>query len=172
MFTPLFTPSKRCSQLLVDSYWCNSYTSFHKSTVEDAATQQDARQEAQLSARKRRSAKRMHEFVQRKHLEQLANCKLRLTLLKALRRLRWERVQAVWTSWMRANARAVLAVPMLLEPSEQAAPPSTPHKIKKRTVEERSPDKAGPASGAAHASPPTTAEGKQPRMLTYTANSK
>ena len=32
-----------------------------------------------------------------------------------------------------------------------------------------SPDKAGPASGAAHASPPTTAEGKQPRMLTYTA---
>ena len=132
-----------------------------KSTVEDAATQQDARQEAQPSARKRRSAKRMHEFMQRKRLEQLANCKLRLTLLKALRRLRWERVQAVWTSWMRANARAVLAVPMLLEPSEQAAPPSTPHKIKKRTVEERSPDKAGPASGAAHASSPTTADGTQ-----------
>ena len=107
----------------------------------------------------------MHEFVQRKRLEQLASCKLRLTLLKALRRLRWQRMQAVWTSWMRANSRAPAEVPMLLESSEQAAPPPAPLK-NKRSAEGPSPVRAEPASDAAQTSPPNTTGGKQPR-LTY-----
>ena len=36
-------------------------------------------------------------------------------------------------------------------------------------MEKRSPDKANPASGAAHPPSPTTAGGKQPRALTYSA---
>ena len=136
-----------------------------KSTT-GAATQTDARQEDQPNARKRRSAKRMHEFVLRKRCQQLATCKLRLSLLRAMRLFRWQRAQAVWTQWMRESSRAPAATPMLLEPSEQEAP-SAPSK--KRSVEKRSPDKANPASGAAHPPSPTTAGGKQPRALTYSA---
>ena len=77
-------------------------------------------------------------------------------------------MQAVWTSWMRANSRATTDVPMLLESSEQPALPSTPRKNTKRTAEERSPAKAESACGAAHASPQGTG-GKQPRSLTYAA---
>ena len=69
---------------------------------------------------------------------------------------------------MRANPRAVLAVPMLLESSEQTAPPSAPNK-NKRSVEKRSPEKAETASGAVQASSPNIAGGKQPRKLTYAA---
>ena len=138
-----------------------------KSTV-GASTQQDARQEAQPSARKRRSAARMHEFVLRKRYQQLATCRLRLSLLRAMRKLRWQRAQVVWTQWMRERSRAEAAVPMLLKPSEPSAPPSTPNK-NKRTVEERSPDKTNTADGAAQPTSPNIAGGKQPRAITYSA---
>ena len=138
-----------------------------KTTVEGAATQQDARQEAQPSARKRRSATRMHEFVLRKRYQQLATCRLRLSLLRAMRKLRWQRTQGVWTQWMRERSRAEAAVPMLLEPSEQSAPSSAPPKHKRR-AEERSPGMAGPASGADTTSPNITG-GKQPRGITCAA---
>ena len=75
-----------------------------------------------------------------------------------MRLLRWLRAQAVWTVWMRANPRAATDAPMLLESSEQSAPPSTPHKSNKRTVEERSPDEADSASGAAQISPPNRSD--------------
>ena len=52
--------------------------------VGDAATQQDDRQERQPSARRRRSAQRMHDFVLRKRHAQLATCKLRHALLLSL----------------------------------------------------------------------------------------
>ena len=105
------------------------------STTQDAATQQDARQEAQPSARKRRSAKRMQDFLLRKRLQQLAHCKLRHALLRAIRMLRWRRMQCVWTQWMRENSRAPAAVPMLLESSEQPAPPPAPPPKNKRGAE-------------------------------------
>ena len=41
-------------------------------------------------------------------------------------------MQAVWTAWMRANPRAAADAPMLIESSEQAAPPSTPHKAQEQ----------------------------------------
>ena len=137
------------------------------STTEGAATQQDARQETQPSARRRRSAKRMHEFVLRKRYQQLASCRLRLSLLRAMRIHRWQRTQAVWTQWMRESSRAPAAVPMLLESSEQPAPPPAPPKTK-RGAEGRSPVRAEPASDAAQPSSPNTTGGKQPR-LTYAA---
>ena len=87
-----------------------------------AATQTSAQLESPLSARERRSKQRMQEFLQRKRLQQLAHCKLRHALLRAIRMLRWRRMQSVWTQWMRENSRAPAAVPMLLESSEQPAP--------------------------------------------------
>ena len=50
-----------------------------------AATQTSDQQDSRLSARKRRSAARMHDFVLRKRYRQLATCKLRLALLRAMR---------------------------------------------------------------------------------------
>ena len=81
--------------------------------------------------------------------------------------LRWRRMQAEWTRWMRANQRTTAAVPMLLESSERPAPPSALHK--KRAAEERSPGEAEPASGAVQTPSPNTTGGKQPRTLTYAA---
>ena len=101
----------------------------------------------------------MHAHVLRKRLQQL--------VFKASRIHRWRRAQDVWVRWMRENSRAPPAdVPMLLEPSEQPVPPSTPQKNNKRTVEKRSPEI--PASGVATTSPNTTG-GKQPRALSYVA---
>ena len=126
------------------------------------ATQPTGRQEPQPNSRKRRSAKRLLEFQQKKRYKQLAGCKLQRTLLRAMKLLRWLRAQEVWTRWMRANTREPSAMPMLLDASMQSAPaPAT----KKRSVEGSSPGEAGPASGAAHASSPTTTGGKQPRVL-------
>ena len=135
---------------------------------EDEAAQQGERQESRPTARKRRSAQRLQEFLQRKRLQQLAGCRLQLTLLRAMKLLRWRRTQEVWTAWMRANRRAAPEVPMLLEPSGPSAPSSAPQ-TNKRTAEERSPGKLGPASGATQPTSPTSAGGKQPRSLTYSA---
>ena len=63
-----------------------------------SAAQQDDWQERQPNARKRRSAQRMNNFVLRKRYAQLATCKLRITLLHAMKLLRWRRAQEVWTA--------------------------------------------------------------------------
>ena len=55
------------------------------------------------NAKQRRAARRARKQQQSRDALAYAACGLRVVLLRALRRMRWERMQAVWTQWMRAR---------------------------------------------------------------------
>ena len=61
---------------------------------------------AGLNARQRRLARRRLEQQQQVDQARHAGCRLRVVLCRALRYVRWCRVQSEWTAWMRAE-RAV-----------------------------------------------------------------
>ena len=64
---------------------------------------------AGLNARQRRLARRRLEQQLQVNQARLAGCKLRAVLLRALKYVRWSRMQSIWTAWQRAElaARAV-----------------------------------------------------------------
>ena len=55
------------------------------------------------NTKQRRAARRARKQQQSRDALAYAACGLRVVLLRALRRMRWERMQAVWTQWMRAR---------------------------------------------------------------------
>ena len=61
---------------------------------------------AAANARQRRSMARLRKFQEEKARQKLLSCGLRKVLMRAMKVRRWQRVQAVWTSWMRQNAAA------------------------------------------------------------------
>ena len=160
--------------------------------MEEATTEQTgSRQDDQPSARKRRSAARMQEFLQHKWYMQLAGCKLQRILLRAMKLLRWQRTQEVWADWMQRELRRRTvdhligqlreiggASPPQLPPSPSPPPvtmqdPETgaviplPARPAKRDVQARSPDKV--ESSAAATDQPKTEDGSKRRALALDA---
>ena len=53
------------------------------------------------NSRQRHSLQRLAEFRKRKQNELYAKCRLRSVLQRVLKRIRWNRMQDVWTAWQR-----------------------------------------------------------------------
>ena len=58
---------------------------------------------SKTNAKQRRAARRAGEQLLKRQAAAHAACQLRVVLLQALRKMRWERMQAVWTQWMRSR---------------------------------------------------------------------
>ena len=58
---------------------------------------------SKTNAKQRRAARRAGEQLLKRQAAAHAACQLCVVLLQALRKMRWERMQAVWTQWMRSR---------------------------------------------------------------------
>ena len=82
--------------------------------AESAATR---RRKKRTGVQKERSLARLQEFQEKKRGQLYAACRLRGFLRRELRRLRWQRMQDVWTAYMRENTAQMQLVSEGSEPA-------------------------------------------------------